>query len=103
VIDICDRAMVHRTTFYKHFEDKYDLIRYCIKNLEESFKSAGLKDHDPANPRTFYLNTIRLVLRYFIEHKRLILVLANRGQSDTVLAMVHDLISADVQQKLKKI
>src|SRR5579884_3835195 len=26
VTDICDRAMVHRTTFYKHYEDKYDLL-----------------------------------------------------------------------------
>ena len=27
VVDICERAMVHRTTFYAHFEDKNDLPR----------------------------------------------------------------------------
>jgi AcrR family transcriptional regulator len=27
VQEICDRAMVHRTTFYQHYEDKYDLLR----------------------------------------------------------------------------
>ena len=26
VKEICERAMVHRTTFYKHYEDKYDLL-----------------------------------------------------------------------------
>ncbi len=26
VSDICERAMVHRTTFYKHYEDKYGLL-----------------------------------------------------------------------------
>jgi len=26
VSEICDRAMVHRTTFYKHYEDKYHLL-----------------------------------------------------------------------------
>src|SRR5688572_41733 len=26
VTDICERAMVHRTTFYKHYEDKYGLL-----------------------------------------------------------------------------
>lgn len=25
---ICDKALVHRTTFYKHFYDKYDLLSY---------------------------------------------------------------------------
>ncbi|WP_448003162.1 TetR/AcrR family transcriptional regulator [Agromyces bauzanensis] len=26
VVDICDRAMVHRTTFYKHYEGKLELL-----------------------------------------------------------------------------
>ncbi len=26
VTDICERAMVHRTTFYKHYADKYALL-----------------------------------------------------------------------------
>jgi AcrR family transcriptional regulator len=26
VTDICERALVHRTTFYKHYEDKYGLL-----------------------------------------------------------------------------
>src|SRR5690349_25047649 len=31
VTDICERAMVHRTTFYKHYEDKYGLLYYGIQ------------------------------------------------------------------------
>ena len=27
--DILDKAEVSRGTFHNHFEDKYDLIRYC--------------------------------------------------------------------------
>ena len=26
--EICDLAMVHKTTFYNHFSDKYDLLKY---------------------------------------------------------------------------
>ena len=29
VNDICNLAMIHRTTFYSHFQDKYDLLEYC--------------------------------------------------------------------------
>jgi len=29
--DICQRAMVSRSTFYQHFEDKYQLVHYCIQ------------------------------------------------------------------------
>ncbi|EUJ19891.1 transcriptional regulator [Listeria grandensis FSL F6-0971] len=30
VNDICKEALVHRTTFYKHFYDKYDLLMYVL-------------------------------------------------------------------------
>ena len=32
VTDICERAMVHRTTFYKHYEDKYGLLLRGIQD-----------------------------------------------------------------------
>lgn len=38
VVDICERAMVHRTTFYAHFEDKYALLRYAIGELQQEFE-----------------------------------------------------------------
>ncbi|MBQ8209469.1 MAG: TetR/AcrR family transcriptional regulator C-terminal domain-containing protein [Clostridia bacterium] len=32
-IDICQSADVPRATFYNHFEDKFDLLRYALKNI----------------------------------------------------------------------
>jgi AcrR family transcriptional regulator len=32
VTDICDRAMVHRTTFYKHYEDKNGLLFHGMQD-----------------------------------------------------------------------
>lgn len=37
VNEICELAMVHRTTFYKHYEDKYDLLRQGIIGLFDEF------------------------------------------------------------------
>lgn len=37
VNEICELAMVHRTTFYKHYEDKYDLLRQGIMGLFDEF------------------------------------------------------------------
>ena len=38
VVDICERAMVHRTTFYAHFEDKNALFRYVLQELQRGFE-----------------------------------------------------------------
>jgi AcrR family transcriptional regulator len=38
VTDICQEAMINRTTFYKHFESKYDLLSYGIKYDQETIR-----------------------------------------------------------------
>jgi AcrR family transcriptional regulator len=37
VNEICELAMVHRTTFYKHYEDKHDLLKQGIIELFDEF------------------------------------------------------------------
>ena len=32
VSEICDNAQVHRATFYKHFNDKYEFLNFCFNN-----------------------------------------------------------------------
>ena len=32
VSEICDHAKVHRATFYKHFNDKYEFLNFCFDN-----------------------------------------------------------------------
>jgi AcrR family transcriptional regulator len=45
VNDICERAMVHRTTFYKHYPDKYALLEQGMRQLFDVLMSEG--DHRP--------------------------------------------------------
>ncbi|MCH4984501.1 TetR/AcrR family transcriptional regulator [Macrococcoides goetzii] len=35
---ICDTAMVHRTTFYKHFYDKYDLLSHWVHQIAGEYE-----------------------------------------------------------------
>lgn len=43
---ICDRAMVHRTTFYKHYEDKYDLL---LKGMREIYDTLAAEADLPSD------------------------------------------------------
>lgn len=36
--------MVHRTTFYKHFEDKYDLLYFGIEQFNEKYVKVSLEE-----------------------------------------------------------
>jgi len=45
VKDICERAMVHRTTFYTHYADKYALLEQGMRHMYEDL--IGEKKHLP--------------------------------------------------------
>lgn len=53
VTDICERAMVHRATFYKHYESKQDLVLQGIKSLisqlerETKREEKGKRESEP--------------------------------------------------------
>ena len=44
--ELCDTAMVPRSTFYRYFEDKYDLLGYCLQNLDLDIDVIYLKNLD---------------------------------------------------------
>lgn len=46
VNDICQEALVSRSTFYAHFEDKYMLLRFCMEELGHRMR----KDTDLLEP-----------------------------------------------------
>jgi AcrR family transcriptional regulator len=58
VQDIAERATVNRATFYAHFEDKYELLEYCIREGFKEIVSARL----PADATLSAGNLERLIL-----------------------------------------
>lgn len=36
--EICNASMIPRSTFYRYFEDKYDLLRYLLQSMAEEMR-----------------------------------------------------------------
>ncbi|RUS45425.1 TetR/AcrR family transcriptional regulator [Cohnella sp. AR92] len=44
VQEICDKAMVHRTTFYNHFEDKDHLLQHGLNMINDLFAKRSVRE-----------------------------------------------------------
>ncbi|THF73052.1 TetR/AcrR family transcriptional regulator [Cohnella fermenti] len=44
VQQICEEAMVHRTTFYNHFEDKDHLLKYGLRQIDDLFGKRSIRE-----------------------------------------------------------
>lgn len=49
---LCDRAMIRRTTFYKHFRDKNDYFAFYIDELMSACRKSGPMRMARRAPRT---------------------------------------------------
>src|SRR5258708_30075676 len=70
VKDICDRAMVHRTTFYKHYEDKYALLSQGMRQMYDALLLA--EEHlppgafSPSDPPPYFIR----LFTHVAEHRQ---------------------------------
>ncbi len=89
ITDICDKAMVHRTTFYKHFEDKYHLLDSLISQLVKNFEEKSTKQTPVDNPRQYYVNFFKLLLEHMQENIKMYSVgLLNNSSTIKVLQKI---------------
>ena len=48
------KANVRRSTFYRHFNDKYDLLNHIVGTLIEYFRTLHLPEIDPKASETIF-------------------------------------------------
>lgn len=103
VSDICSKAMINRSTFYAHYEDKYELLVDFLSNLKEEFAhelSESCKEN--LSIREYYIRLISLFLDH-IDSKRDVYnsVMINNRSSimmDILLSVVND----DIVKRFKE-
>lgn len=77
---LCDRAMIRRTTFYKHFRDKNDYFAFYIDEL-----MSGLPQKRAGEGGTVSADDVR-VLRHEVFTDAMDLILAHEQLMDNILA-----------------
>lgn len=81
VNDICERAMVHRATFYNHFNDKTDLVNYIFDGVQEEIYQNVVKVKEDFSSKELYLFIIETIIDYCLNNKqRMKLILKNSTQ-----------------------
>lgn len=69
VIDICNEALVHRATFYKHYKDKYDLLTNTLETLKVYIFADNASERAYLNDKELFLNVADCALSFFEAHR----------------------------------
>lgn len=82
VTDVCDKALVHRTTFYKHFENKEQLLLAALEDQrEEIFGNLGTKKLFES-PKEIYMYIAYNGFDYLARHRTSVLAIYRNLNND---------------------
>lgn len=69
VNDLCEKAMIHRATFYNHFSDKNDLLNYAIDDLQEELFEKSIENETYNSQKEMYMALVECVIDFMIDNK----------------------------------
>ena len=74
VIDICDTALVNRMTFYKYYQDKFELFNDAIENVKQEILSGVDTTDDGSKEKALKIaiDVLESIYKYYIEHRTMI-------------------------------
>ena len=101
VLDICTKALVNRSTFYSHYEDKYELLEDCIKDLKESLTQELKKNQTINSTKEYYIEMIKLFLNHIEEKRDSYLAIAINNRNSILTDILYDVIDKDIIEHLK--
>ena len=70
VNELCETAMIRRPTFYSHFEDKYDFLRFYLNEIQTQIESES--DELTSNREEHFAHCWYMLVKFIDDHPQLI-------------------------------
>lgn len=102
VSDICTKAMINRSTFYSHYNDKYELLSEYINNLKNSLEEQLQKNKNISNSKEYYLEMIKLLLDHIEEKKDSYIAIMINNRNSITIDILYDVINKDIIRQIKE-
>ena len=102
VIDICDRALINRGTFYTHFEDKYQLLDKCISDVMYGLHEQVKQAHGENDLITYYNEVMSLGINFLAQYRKRLKTIILKADSALVFDKVHEILTHNIVGRLSK-
>lgn len=101
VSDICNKALINRSTFYAHYSDKYELLAEYINSLKDALRLELEKNSNIKNSREYYIEMIKLLLNHIEEKKDTYIAIMINNKNSITMDILYDVINKTIFDQMK--
>ena len=103
VSDICSKAMINRSTFYAHYEDKYELLIDFLSNLKEEFaRELNESCKENLSIREYYIRLISLFLDHIDSKRDVYNSIMVNNRSSIMMNILLSVVNDDILKRFKE-
>ena len=99
VSELCDKAMVRRATFYKHFTDKFDFFRFFILEMHKQLEEKNLEELQNASPYDYLIIMAERFVYFLDDNENMIKHILESNLMPTLI----DILGEESMKNFKKI
>lgn len=101
VSDICNQALINRSTFYAHYNDKYELFADLIESLKNSLAHELSKNEQISNSKEYYLEMLRIFLDHVDKEWNIYLAIMVHNRNSVIMDMVYSTLNDDIKKRIE--
>lgn len=98
---LCERAMIRRTTFYKHFADKDEFFVFFMQSLRDEFQNRSTPLEVGESERDHEAHMLSELVDFVLYHDRLVDNVMQSSSSGVLFDSLSSVIARDIAQRLE--
>ena len=103
IIDICEKSLVNRSTFYDHFSNKYELLDAMVKEKRKRFNDGSLLTVTKDNYKEVYSKFVKDLLQLVDSDKRVHKSILLNTNNSIVKETIFNHIVEDLTESIEQI
>lgn len=100
VSDICNKALVNRSTFYSHYQDKYDLFSELVMDIKNVLAIELSKNKKINSVKDYYIEMMSIFIDYIENNKDIYKAILVNNKNSITMDIVYDVMNEDIHKHI---
>ena len=101
ISDICEESLVNRSTFYAHYDDKYELLIDLFEERKLSLLKKFEDNENKAFSKEYLMELLSILIDHIEENKEIYSAILANNRNGILIDFLIDAIEKDVSERLK--
>ena len=101
ISDICEESLVNRSTFYAHYDDKYELLIDLFEERKLSLLKVFEGNENKAFSKEYLMELLSILIDHIEENKEIYSAILANNRNGILIDFLIDAIEKDVSERLK--